>query len=208
MIALLAVAVAVAFVDWYAVFTDSKSIERLAKPAVLILIFVAHAAGGQLESGYWWAIAVGLVFSLIGDVALLESDRLFEVGLAAFLIAHIAYVIAYIAEGQSTGWLLAGAVVVGLLTALIGRRVAAAARARHGTGLATAVVLYMGALGAMAAFGIGTTSVLLAVGGLLFLASDALLGWGRFVGPAVGGRTAVHVTYHAAQVAIVSGVAR
>ncbi len=36
-----------------------------------------------------------------------------------------------------------------------------------------------------------------------FAASDALLAWGRFVGPAPGGRVAVHVTYHVAQALLV-----
>jgi hypothetical protein len=35
------------------------------------------------------------------------------------------------------------------------------------------------------------------------VASDTLLGWGRFVGSAPGGRIAVHVTYHLAQAGFV-----
>ena len=42
-------------------------------------------------------IAVGIVLSAVGDVALLwDSNRAFIVGLAAFLLAHVAYVIAFL----------------------------------------------------------------------------------------------------------------
>ena len=44
-----------------------------------------------------WCIAIGFVLSLVGDVALLgDSNRAFIVGLAAFLLGHVAYVIAFI----------------------------------------------------------------------------------------------------------------
>src|SRR5262249_23566690 len=54
----------------------------------------------------------------------------------------------------------------------------------------------------MAASAIASGNVVAATGGVLFLLSDLLLGWNRFVGPAGGGHLGVMVTYHAAQLAL------
>jgi hypothetical protein len=51
--------------------------------------------------------------------------------------------------------------------------------------------------------GVGTGVAITGVGGVLFLTSDALLGWGRFVGATLGGRVLVHVTYHLGQAGLV-----
>ena len=59
------------------------------------------------------------------------------------------------------------------------------------------------AIGAMVVLAVGTWSTLAGLGALLFLASDTLLGWGRFVGSAPGGRVLVHVTYHVGQALLV-----
>ena len=62
------------------------------------------------------------------------------------------------------------------------------------------VVMVVSAMGIVAA---GTGLLVTAIGGALFVVSDALLGWGRFVGPAPGGRVLVHVTYHLGQAGLV-----
>jgi uncharacterized membrane protein YhhN len=65
------------------------------------------------------------------------------------------------------------------------------------------VAVYMLAIGAMVVLAVGSWSTLAGIGALLFLASDTLLGWGRFVGSAPGGRVLVHATYHLGQALLV-----
>ena len=64
--------------------------------------------------------------------------------------------------------------------------------------------MVFGLLGAtMATLGAATTEPTAAIGGALFLASDALLAWNRFVEPAPGGRALVHATDHLGQMGLV-----
>jgi len=44
-----------------------------------------------------------------------------------------------------------------------------------------------------------------ALGGILFLISDSLLGFNRFIQPLPGGKTLEMMTYHLAQTAIITG---
>jgi uncharacterized membrane protein YhhN len=48
---------------------------------------------------------------------------------------------------------------------------------------------------------VGVTAA--AVGAVLFLVSDTLLAWNRFIGPVPRGSLPVHVTYHLAQILLV-----
>jgi uncharacterized membrane protein YhhN len=82
------------------------------------------------------------------------------------------------------------------------------ARATGGLSLAAVVAGYAVVLGAMVAFAVGTGAVATAIGGLIFMASDTTLAWGRFVRPLRGGPVLVIVTYHVAQVLIVIGLLR
>jgi uncharacterized membrane protein YhhN len=59
----------------------------------------------------------------------------------------------------------------------------------------------------MLAVAASTGRLAILVGAALFLVSDALIGWTRFVGDVRRGRVAVMVTYHLAQVSFVLGVA-
>ena len=65
------------------------------------------------------------------------------------------------------------------------------------------VLAYMGVISAMLVCAIGTGAPLAIAGALLFYASDALIGWGRFVEARPWGDLAVMVTYHLGQVLLV-----
>lgn len=54
----------------------------------------------------------------------------------------------------------------------------------------------------------GTGLRLAIVGAALFYVSDALIAWNRFVAPVRGGKVAIIVTYHLAQLALVASLAR
>ena len=90
----MAVAGVIALLDWWAVGTDRRGIERWAKPGVMVFL-IAAAALIPAESDWirWW-IVIGLAFGLIGDV-LLFQDR-FIPGAAAFLVGHVAYIVALV----------------------------------------------------------------------------------------------------------------
>src|SRR5215472_7483088 len=81
-------AIAFALADWVAVARRWQLLEYLAKPAVLGCLLLYAALGAHAS----WYLIAALALSLLGDVYLMLPDRLFPAGLAAFLLAHLAYV--------------------------------------------------------------------------------------------------------------------
>lgn len=199
---LLIVAALSAATDWWAVHRGDDRREAIAKPVVMLALIGAAATVDPVSNAMRWWFVAALVLCLVGDVALLPRLDAFVVGLGSFLLAHVAYVTGMLPHVDS--WPLAGVAVVIVAVDLIvvGRPVLRGAPAP----LRIPVAVYFGAISALVVVAYATGSYALAAGALLFLASDSLLGWGRFVGPAPGGRVAVHVTYHFAQTVLVIGL--
>src|SRR5208282_6169582 len=63
--------------------------------ATLLILAIAFANWRVRKNPYSLWIAIGLLFSLAGDVLLLRSDHFFTLGLSAFLFTHIAYLVAF-----------------------------------------------------------------------------------------------------------------
>jgi uncharacterized membrane protein YhhN len=158
------------------------------KPLATLCV-IAWAALGRSDDALvrrW--ILVGLAFSLVGDIALLWPVQGFLAGLVAFLLGHLSYLAAltrrtrFLASPPAFGvWAIVAASVLAGLWAGVPAE------------LHAPVLVYVGALGAMAA---QATSVWLArrgsagaarwrsvaLGAALFVLSDAILATDRFVG--------------------------
>ena len=199
----LAIAAAIAVLDWWAVGADRLSLERWAKPAVMVFLIVAALLIPAESEVVRWAIVTGLAFGLVGDV-LLFYDR-FIPGAAAFLLGHVAYVVALLLVPQEPRGLLVGAVIVLLVGVFVGRKIVAGAWGKSAL-LGAIVATYMAVIGIVVILAVGSSSVVVEIAALLFLTSDALLAWARFVGPAPGGRVAVMVTYQLAQAGFVLAI--
>lgn len=204
---LLALALVAAVVDWVAVVDDDPKVEYLCKPlTVVVLILAALAIEPDSQTTRTWFVAA-LVFSLAGDVFLMLKVRdLFVLGLAAFLIAHLAYVGGFIAGGVDALRLVLGVLLAGAAVALVGTRIVNAAHDKAPE-LAVPVIAYMGVISAMLVFAVGSGNGAALLGALLFYASDALIGWTRFVRPLKWAPLAIMVTYHLAQAALVWSLA-
>lgn len=199
----MAIAAVIAMLDWWAVATDRRSIERWAKPAVMVFLIAAALLIPAESAAVRLAIVIGLALGLVGDV-LLFYDR-FIPGAAAFLLGHIAYVVALLLVPQEPRGLLVGSVIVLLVAVFVGRQIVAGAW-RKSPLLGGIVAAYMLVIGIVVVLAVGSTSVVVEIAALLFLTSDALLAWARFVGPAPGGRVAVMVTYQLAQAGFVLAI--
>jgi uncharacterized membrane protein YhhN len=212
-----AVAVVLAVIDWIAVWAGGpagRRVERIAKPGVMAALIAASAlvtpVTPEARAAQPWLVA-GLVASLAGDVLLLPPGR-FVPGLAAFLLAHLSYLVAFLQLPGETAWLAAGGVVAVVMVATLGR---ALVRAAMPSGLGLAVGAYVVAICAMAIAASRTGGAAAIAGAWLFVASDALLGWGRLRKPRPaeprtgrdGYRTVVMVTYHLGQMLVVLALA-
>lgn len=212
----MAVAGVTAVLDWWAVADrqadrlgrsdgglNRRDIERWAKPAVMVFLIVAAVLiPAESEWIRWW-IVIGLAFGLVGDV-LLFQDR-FVPGAAAFLIGHVAYIVALVPIEHPLPAVIFGLVIVGAFAISLGRCIVRGAW-RQSPLLGGIVVAYMVTIGAVVVLAVGSWSTVAGIAALLFMASDTLLAWGRFVGSAPGGRVAVMVTYQLAQAGFVLAI--
>lgn len=209
-IALLVAAAAVAVGDWGAVRLRLLRVEYVLKPATLMLLTIAAAAADLGDPKPW--VVGALAFGLLGDVGLMlstgQTDPPFLAGLGAFLIGHVAYIVAFAVSGLHGPYLLAGLLVAGGVAGPALPRVLRGAVRSAGRGFAGIVAGYAAVLAAMTVLAVGTGFVETAVGGVLFLVSDTLIARERFVARVPHGALLVIVTYHLAQFLIVIGLIR
>jgi uncharacterized membrane protein YhhN len=113
---------ALAFVSAAAhIYADRAGLRRYAyvfKPLTMILLLlIAVFAVRENLSVYALAIIAGIVFSLVGDVALMLPRKQIVIGMGAFLAAHVAYIISF-ASGTTVitnVWLLLPFLVYALI---------------------------------------------------------------------------------------------
>jgi uncharacterized membrane protein YhhN len=167
--------------------------------------FLVHAAERGLVElaphGPWMVAA--LVLSAVGDVALLgESRRAVLGGIAAFLLAHVAYGAAFVSLGVAPGWSVAAA----LPLAVGGGLVLRALWMRAGP-LAPAVAAYVAVIGVMVALAAGVAAHRgpgWLVAAVLFFVSDLFVARQRFVVRTSVNRLVGLPLYYAAQLAFVA----
>lgn len=197
-----------ALANWTVVARGDRRAEAVFKPlALATLIGLAVTLGAtDTEAGGWLLCA--LAFGLLGDVMLL-ADGLgrFRAGLAAFLVGHLAYVVAFWHHGLDwSGWWPWAAAGLLVLAVVATRDVVPATWREGGPTLAGPVALYTLVIGSMLVTGFATQEPLVALGAAIFVASDSILSVDRFVRPLPRGHLMVMVTYHLGQALIVAGL--
>jgi len=200
-----AIALVAAIANWWSVATDHHPTEVWSKPLTLLaLIGVAVTLDPADPAVRVWFV-VALVFSLAGDVLLLD-DRRFVFGLAAFLCGHLAYTGGFVVAADWRWWsAAAAAVALTPLVATAGRRIVAGARAEEPK-LGPPVVAYLTVISAMAVTAAAAGNGWAVAGAALFVTSDTILGWRNFVSRRPWMPLAVMVTYHLGQAGLVASL--
>jgi uncharacterized membrane protein YhhN len=144
---------------------------------------------GAASTAYGTLVLVALLLSWAGDALLLSSaQRVFMGGLAAFLLAHVAYTVAFWTTGPPVLVVLPALLCFGVAGALTIRwlwpHLSAGDRPPVVAYVLVIVVMCAAATGSSRAFG----SLVPAVGAACFMASDVAVARDRFVAPSVGNR--------------------
>jgi alkenylglycerophosphocholine hydrolase len=171
------------------------------KPLTTLLI-IAVAASQSVSGPYAQAVLVALALSLCGDVFLMfgdgarASDRAFIAGLVSFLLAHVAFVVAFAQDLRAPalpGWLAA---VVFYAVALLFVLLPRAGKLKLPVLVYCLVLAAMVFAAAARQASLHDADALRAVlGALLFLLSDSLLGVRRFVTRYRGAQALILSTY-------------
>ncbi len=145
--------------------------------------FIALALqAGALDSLYGKFILAGLALSWCGDMLLIGASEVhFLGGLVAFLLAHVAYVVAFVAHGYRRSWLIAAAIPVTIVAIAVWTWLAPYTT-EH---LSIPVRAYIAVISLMVVFAAGTRGAggtwLIVAGATLFFLSDLSVGALRIV---------------------------
>ncbi len=186
------------------------TLNLITKPLLMILLggyFVSKV--GNLNNKLKYLVVAALIGSWFGDTFLMFQDynsMFFIFGLGSFLIAHLAYIMAfYKFKGKKNQVVLIStslffaAYSLNLLLALWPGL----------NDMLIPVIVYafvltvMGIIGVVRNYGI---SILIVLGAILFIISDSLIAYNKFVEPVIYSRISIMFTYILAQFLIVKGL--
>jgi uncharacterized membrane protein YhhN len=220
--ALFALAVMVAALDWFALARGWRRVEVFTRPAVMGLLFVWVYFSTGLQGAMLY-FGIGIIFSMVGDALLMrEGQRPFLAGLAAFLMAQLAYIIGFNLTAPGTDLFgVLTAILVAILMARLYRRAAAGLVASGQGRLRFPVLAYTFALALMLLSALLTLfrpdwlsvpSLLAASGAALFVTSDALLARSKFAAsppgasPLMSSPLMIVILHQLAQMLLIVGV--
>jgi uncharacterized membrane protein YhhN len=179
---------------------------KVACKVVASTAFVALAlACGAPGTIYGRVLLLAQALSWVGDLLLLSArDRVFLLGIGAFLLAHVAYAVAFATAPLAASWLALGACLMAATAVVTLRWLWPHLRSFY----RVAVPAYVVALAVMATLAVGATAQrpLVALGALAFAASDISVARDRFVAPGFVNRAWGLPLYYAAQVLLALSV--
>lgn len=210
-------ALALAILDWVAVARQSKPLEYIAKPGVMLALLLWLAQNSAL-SGAMLLFALGMAFSLAGDVFLMLPREQFIAGLVSFLLGHLAYIAGFNSSlPQPNLLMLLWLVIVGIIASKLYGHISAGLLAHGQSKLKLPVLAYSMVISVMLISALNTlarpteweisAALVASLGAALFFASDSLLAWNKFVRPLPYGRLLVIIAYHLGQFGIALGAA-
>jgi uncharacterized membrane protein YhhN len=210
----LSIAAVFAVGDWVACSRRASSagwqrLEYVCKPAALGALVVAAAtldpAAGADTRQRWFVAA--LVLSLLGDVLLMLPSDQFVGGLSAFFVAHCCYLAGFWSRGPALVPLVIAAAGAVVAVGILGQKILAAVREQD-RALIGPVAAYIVVIGAMLATALAVGNPLAAVGAVLFVTSDSMIAWDRFVGKVPHASVLIMITYHLGQAGLVASLVR
>ena len=158
------------------------------KTALSALFLLAALVQPRPVPGYFHLLLAGLVLCLAGDVLLaLPQKRTFTAGLAAFLLGHVLYILAFAYVTRLAGWLSWPILLVAALSGAVFLWLRPRLGRMFWPVLAYVAVISVMVMGAYAVFGRagpGRPAGWLVLGGaVLFYVSDLFVARDRFLSP-------------------------
>lgn len=212
----------VAALDWLAVVRNWKMVENAAKLAAMLVLLVQLGLVSRFASLPPLLFALGIFFSLAGDVLLMVSyarlsDRWFFTALVSFLLAQVAYITGLNTPlpSLSVFWSLILAVVLALTSGRVLRRIVTSIRQKGLRRMERPVAAYGIVITLMLLSAVLTldntawkvsAAVLVTAGAMLFYFSNVILAWNKFIHPIKNGRLLNTILYHLGQVGLVVGI--
>lgn len=196
--------IVIAVLDLYMVVNDLPRIWT--KPLLMLSLLVFSLIQLREKAKAHLVFLIAQCFALLGDISLLGNGSLsFMLGLGSFLIMQLLY--AFVFFKQRAIGVHKQRLAIGLILAV--GIVFFKILIPHTGDLLLPVILYNVSILGMVIMAVLRWKVsgywLVIVGAILFLISDATLGYAKFVGPILHSGFIIMFTYSAAQLCIVHG---
>ena len=212
---LLIITFLVAIADWYAVYRGWKKAEYVLKPITMVFLFGWLLSVVEMKGVVLW-FGIGLALSMLGDIFLMLPKEQFIAGLVAFLLAHVAYIIGF---NPTLPPITAVGLGLAIIVAAIGRElykhISAGLEKQGKVALQKPVLAYTTVIALMMVSALMTffrpdwtfgAALTVSIGAALFMLSDAILAWNKFVTPIKYGRVKNMAAYHLGQIILIIGV--
>lgn len=189
-----------ALLHLYGAYQAQKWLFYIFKPITTLAIAALCWHLAPELSDYVWLILLGLLLSTLGDIFLMLPKDRFILGLLSFLVAHVAYIIAFSMQLELTytwAFIVPLIIVAMLYLTLLWSSLAA---------MQAPVLVYMSIIVIMAwisgerYFSLASSASLCAfIGAIVFLFSDATLAFDRFKKQFHSAYGVIIVSYYLAQ---------
>lgn len=193
-------------------FQDLASLHYISKPLIVVSLLIFFFSQSQgFHKKLRTLMILALVFSLIGDIALLFDDgnsNYFIIGLVSFLLAHVMYIAVFLRERDSrkspVGFVVSLFIYAALLFYML----------KDGLGdLLLPVIIYMIVILSMSTSAFMrnkytdiTNYNWVFIGAMLFMISDSILALDKFYQTFKLSSISIMLTYALAQYCIVIGI--
>ena len=212
---LLIITFLVAIADWYAVYRGWKKAEYVLKPITMVFLFGWLLSVVEMKGVVLW-FGIGLALSMLGDIFLMLPKEQFIAGLVAFLLAHVAYIIGFnLTLPPTTAVGLGLAIIVAAIGRELYKHISAGLEKQGKVALRKPVLAYTTVIALMMVSALMTffrpdwtfgAALTVSIGAALFMLSDAILAWNKFVKPIAYGRVKNMAAYHLGQIILIIGV--
>lgn len=189
-----------ALLHLYGAYKEQKWLFYIFKPVTTLAIAALCWQLSPELNDYVWLILLGLLLSTLGDIFLMQPKDRFIPGLLSFLVAHVAYIIAFSMQLELTyTWAL---ITPLFIIAILYLTMLWSSLAE----MKVPVLVYMSIIVVMAwisgerYFSLDSTASLYAfIGAIVFLFSDATLAFDRFKKQFHSAYGVIIVSYYLAQ---------
>ncbi|NQU35239.1 MAG: lysoplasmalogenase [Bacteroidetes bacterium] len=181
----------------WASYSNLYLLKYITKPITTILVIIlAFFQEPDVYDLYKALIIAGLFFSLIGDIFLMLKSDKFVQGLVSFLIAHIFFIIAFssgFGPYLEISYLIPAAIYtiifLWILLPKTGKLMIPV------TVYALVLLVFLWQATGRFYYLAGSSALLSFLGAILFVTSDSILGYTRFVKKSIASTFLIHVTY-------------
>ncbi len=216
MLLMLAPIILSALLDWFAVYKGWKKQEYILKPLTMLFLFIFLFVNTSGLNGIALWFGIGILLSMAGDIFLMLPKEEFIAGLVAFLLAHLAYIIGFNQTIPPFNLpAIVWSVLLGIIAAQLHKQILMGLVKQGKGSLEKPILAYMAVIVIMLLSALITLSrpewdtraaITVSIGAALFVLSDAILVWNKFVQSIKNGRLMNIVAYHMGQIILIYGV--